>query len=138
MLAISCYKTIFSRCRSSFWATQYSVDAWALLQHLVRYCTYPHPEGRGDKVEGRLMIDRDHFRNRKSTHEVGCVRDMMMRGCQVKSYYPGGNGFASLHLKGWLLDEVVYVGGSMNMTMQSLDYNVEELVIITDAEICRQ
>ena len=62
----------------------------------------------------------------------------MMRGCQVKAYFPGGNGFASLHMKSWLLDGVVLLTGSMNMTNQSLDYNVEELIVITDADVCRQ
>ena len=84
------------------------------------------------------MIDRDYFKNRRSVGEVGCVKTMMVRGCKVKTYYPGGNGFASLHMKSWLLDGVVLLTGSMNMTTQSLDYNVEELIVIMDAEICRQ
>ena len=43
-----------------------------------------------------------------------------------------------MHVKSWLIDDVVYVTGSQNSTRQSLTQNIEEYIVVTNRKICEQ
>ena len=129
---------LFSRCRRKFYGQQYSLDAWdELLQHLCRHCKFAAP-GESEPVKGRLLLDKNYLSQRQCVGQIGCVREMVIRGCQVKMIKPDGNGFACMHVKSWLIDDAIYVTGSQNSTHQSLGHNIEEFLVVTNRAVCEQ
>ena len=56
----------------------------------------------------------------------------------MKTLKPGGSGFAIMHTKTIIIDDAVFVSGSLNLTQNGLTNNVEEVVVITDPFVVRQ
>ena len=50
----------------------------------------------------------------------------------MRTRKPSGSGFACMHVKAWIVDGVVLLTGSCNMTHGGLDHNAEHLVKITN------
>ena len=55
----------------------------------------------------------------------------------VKRYCPCAGFASSLRAKSWLLDDLVYVGGSYNFTMNAEKNNGEHLVVMKGEAVCQ-
>ena len=66
---------------------------------------------------------------------IGKLQDLGadVRACSSQRIGSGrSKNFRCLHAKTWLIDEVVYIGGSSNSTQHSLSNNEENLLIIEE------
>ena len=57
---------------------------------------------------------------------------------EIRTYDPPDGGLSVMHIKGLIVDDVTYLGGSANMTENSLDRNKEHLFKITEPETVRE
>ena len=56
-------------------------------------------------------------------------------GIEFKTYRPPVGEYGSMHAKSWVCDGEVYLGGSVNFTMNGINRNEEHLLIIKDEEV---
>ena len=83
------------------------------------------PPGFKRPVQGRLLIDRDYFMNRQASRQLDCVEQFLHGGAVVKTFKPGGSGFAIMRTKSIIIDDAIFVSGDLNLTQNGLTNNVE-------------
>ena len=106
---------IFSRCRKTFIGSQYGIDALAMMTPLMAH-TQRAAEGWPHPVWGRLLMDKGYFEQRNASRQLPLVEAMLEADVEVRAYTPGGSGWAILHTKSWIIDDAIFVTGSLNTT----------------------
>ena len=82
----------------------------------------------------RILVDEGQMKRPSSSTQKAVVKEFLEDGIDIKMVRPPhGNGYCSImHVKSWVIDGEIYVGGSMNLSRNSITNNYEELVIIKD------
>ena len=83
----------------------------------------------------RILVDEGQMKKPSSARQKAVVRELLEDGVDIKTVRPphGSGPYSIMHVKSWVIDGEIYIGGSMNFSKNSVTNNYETLVIIKDA-----
>jgi len=113
----------FDEMEFSFDGQQYVCDHTAGCVRLVAKAA------QGKK--GRVVLDRYNFFNSSCARQAPRMEEFYNSGIELRTFKPGGAGFASMHAKSWLIDNRVFITGSCNLTHNGLENNREQMIRTT-------
>ena len=115
----------------------YAIDVTALMGPLFDY-TQAIPPGFERPVQGRLLMDEGYFLGRQASKQLDCVQQFLHSGVPVRKFRLGGSGFAILHTKSIVIDDIIFVSGSLNLTNNGETNNTEEMIATFGPSVVRQ
>ena len=124
------FKESFDDIEHKFAGMQYLADHTASCIQLVLKLT------KG--VEGRILFDKNQFMSSSAARQCARMQELWDAGCEMRLLKPKGGGYASMHVKCWILDERVLLTGSVNLTHGGLDNNKEQLLRIRDKTVVQE
>jgi HKD family nuclease len=89
-------------------------------------------------VKGRFILDKANFEKSSCARQPARVVELIDAGCKVRVLKPSGAGFACMHVKTLIFDEIVVLTGSTNMSHNGFENNKEHMFRITDKEVVKE
>ena len=112
--------------QASFDALQYNVDHTACCVKMISKMV-------GQKVKGRILFDKGNFFESSCARQAPRVKELWDNGCEMKVMKPkSGSGFACMHVKTIIFDAQVLLTGSVNITHNGMENNVEQMYRIVE------
>jgi len=106
----------------SIWLTQYQIDDANISGIFLAKLR--------ESLDLRMLLDRKNFYESSCVGQAAVVADLYKHGAKIRVIKPPGGGFVCMHVKNVLIDQAVYYTGSVNLTYNGLENNVEEVVRI--------
>ena len=104
------------------------------------YC-FDYPEGcralaakQRAGVKVRVLIDYGQHRKPSCVNQPARVQELQEWGVEFETYRPPAGDKSCMHVKSWVCDGEVFIGGSVNFTRNGIENNVEHLIITKDEE----
>ena len=104
------------------------------------YC-FDYPEGcqvlaarRRAGVNVLVLLDHGQHLKCSCVNQPARVAELMKLGVEFKTYRPPTGDKSCMHVKSWVCDGDVFMGGSVNFTKNGIQSNVEHLIITKDEE----
>jgi phosphatidylserine/phosphatidylglycerophosphate/cardiolipin synthase-like enzyme len=116
-------KTVIDNANESIIITQYQFDHRVICGKLCDKV----PEG----VDVRLILDEGKFEYRSCAGHADRQMEYFESGGGFWTHRPSKGGWASMHFKSLAADRRVLVTGSLNLTHNSIEKNVEQVVRLT-------
>ena len=112
--------------QTSFDALQYNMDHTAACVKMISKMA-------GQKVRGRILFDKANFFESSCARQAPRVKELWDNGCEMKVMKPkSGSGFACIHVKTIIFDAQVLLTGSVNITHNGMENNVEHMYRIVE------
>ena len=104
------------------------------------YC-FDYPEGckalaarQRSGVRVRVLSDHGQHLKPSCVNQHDRVAELLAWGVEFKTYRPPTGDKSCMHVKSWVCDGEVLIGGSANFTRNGIQNNVEHLIITRDDE----
>jgi phosphatidylserine/phosphatidylglycerophosphate/cardiolipin synthase-like enzyme len=104
------------------------------------YC-FDYPEGcralaarQRSGVKVRVLLDHGQHLKPSCVSQADRVAELSSWGVEFKTYKPPTGDKSCMHVKSWVCDGEVLIGGSANFTRNGIQNNVEHLIITRDDE----
>ena len=121
------FENTFENARGCIDATVYCIDHQFLTGILVRKAH----EG----LDIRMLMDQKNFNCSSCIRQAPVQKALFDAGVVMKTYRPAGQGWPCLHAKNFIIDHRVLLTGSVNLTQNGLEKNIETLLWITDPAV---
>jgi HKD family nuclease len=119
-------KSVIENAQEELMIVQYEFDHEVLTEKIC--------EKVRQGVHVRFIVDRRKFERSSCVHMAERVAQCFQAGVDLRTHLPPkGKGWASCHLKCVTADRRVMLTGSVNMTTNGIQNNVEQVVRLTDA-----
>jgi phosphatidylserine/phosphatidylglycerophosphate/cardiolipin synthase-like enzyme len=79
-------------------------------------------------------MDYGQRRKPSCVNQPARVQELLEWGVEFKTYQPPAGDKSCMHVKSWVCDGEVFIGGSVNFTRNGVENNVEHLIITKDEE----
>ena len=105
------------------------------------YC-FDFPDGcnvlagrRRSHVRVRILLDEAQWVKPSCSGQPSRISELLEWGVEFKTYRPPRGDFSCMHVKSWLCDGEVYLGGSVNFTTNGVRKNEEHLLVAKDENL---
>ena len=82
-------------------------------------------------------MDRDNMIGGSCARQIPRLKDLHSAGCEIRTFKPARNGYASLHAKTWILDDEIIITGSINVTHNGLENNKEHCFVLRSPDVVK-